>query len=213
MHAAPASILVALTLIAAPVFAQQPTASPATPAATAPRPPPPQRATSAPPQPSRSPAARRPRSAEPEPDLLQTATQVLNGVLQPEPEAPPPGRTGPRSESDDNLRAAGLDPARLPGALGPLLRANPAHATQLRPGQLRQLARLARGRMNLDQLRSVSDAFLRAESQDAERENGGPVLSPRELGQVLRRASAGSSPSSLQRLVSAYLTNNASPSR
>ena len=157
------------------------------------------------PAPSRSPTRA-------EPDLVQTASQVLQGVLQGgEADEGAARAPGARSRDDnqlptDLLERAGLDPRRLPGALGPALRADPAGTERLSPTQLQQLARLARRNATLRQLRSVTDAYLRAGRSDAAEESEShPVLSATELSQVVTRATGGASPVSLGRLVTSLL--------
>lgn len=142
---------------------------------------------------------------------MQTATQVLNSALQGDRREPAPSRERDRPDprrNDDLLREAGLDPSRLPGALGSLMRAEPERAGRLSPAQLRQLGRIARGRSNLAQLRSVTDAFLRADRADAaDDDEARPVLSSRELSRVVSRASSGAQPASLGRFVSSLLAS------
>ncbi|MEZ4392668.1 MAG: hypothetical protein R3A48_16385 [Polyangiales bacterium] len=144
-------------------------------------------------------------------DLLQSATQVLNRALQGDRPEPAPQRERDRPDprrTDELLREAGLDPTRLPGALGSLVRAEPERAGRLSPAQLRQLGRIARGRGSLAQLRSVTDAFLRADGDDAaEGDEARPVLSSRELSRVVSRAARGAEPASLGRYVSSLLAS------
>lgn len=186
--------------------------APAPTAARAPTPAPPSAASARPsaphapaPAPSRSPARA-------EPDLVQTASQVLQDVLRGGVSDDTAARApGARSRDDnqlptDLLERAGLDPRRLPGALGPALRADPAGTERLSPTQLQQLARLARRNATLRQLRSVTDAYLRAGRSDAAEESEShPVLSATELSQVVTRATGGASPVSLGRLVTSLL--------
>lgn len=190
------------TAVRAPTPVPSPAPTVAPPSAAPARPTAP-RATA--PAPSRSPSRA-------QPDLVQTATQVLQGVLQggedDEGAARAP-RARPRRENElptELLERAGLDPRRLPGALGPALRADPSGAERLSPTQLQQLERLARRNATLRQLRSVTDAYLRAGRSDATEESAShPVLSATELSRVVTRASGGASPVSLGRLVTSLL--------
>lgn len=216
MHARMLPALLALCL-AAPTAAWAQTPAPAAARAPAPAPAPPPSAAparpSAPRAPAPAPASTSTRSpSRAQPDLVQTATQVLQGVLQggeADDAAPRAPRARPRRESElptDLLERAGLDPRRLPGAMGPALRADPSGTERLSPTQLQQLARLARRNATLRQLRSVADAYLRAGRTDTTEESEAhPVLSATELSRVVTRATGGASPVSLGRLVTSLL--------
>jgi hypothetical protein len=217
MHVRMLPALLALALVTpTAVLAQTPAPTaaraPAPTAARAPTPAPPSAASTRPAAP-RAPAPAPSRSpARAEPDLVQTATQVLQGVLQDgesDDAAARAPRARPRGENElptDLLERAGLDPRRLPGALGPALRADPTGTERLSPTQLQQLARLARRNATLRQLRSVTDAYLRAGRSDAAEETEShPVLSATELSRVVTRATGGASPVSLGRLVTSLL--------
>lgn len=213
MHARMLPALLALFL-AAPTaaLAQAPAPAAARTPAPAPTPAPPSAAPARPAAPRATAQAPSRSPSRAQPDLMQAATQVLQGVLQggeaPEGAArPPAARTRRENElPTELLERAGLDPRRLPGALGLALRADPTGTERLSPTQLQQLARLARRNATLRQLRSVTDAYLRAGRSDAAEESEShPVLSATELSRVVTRATGGASPVSLGRLVTSLL--------
>lgn len=214
MHSRRLAMTLGLLLAGTDALAQTGARASAAPATPPPSPNAPARApsppvrTPAPPVTAPPRASARPSHGNPaEPDLVQAASQVLQGVLQggTAPREEPPARRGNELPTE-LLRSAGLDPARLPGALGPMLRADPARADRLSPAQLRQLARLARRNATLRQLGAVADSFLRAERTETPgAEPSHPVLSGNELERVLSRAVGGATPDSLGRLVSSLL--------
>jgi hypothetical protein len=152
-----------------------------------------------------------------EPDLATTAAQVLNGVLGNGDTSASPGsaRRSPTREPEaevpavptELLRSAGLDPARLPGLLGPFLRSDQGRRSHLSAPQLRQLGALAQRNLNARQLASVAEAFERAPSASDDQAQEGPVLSTRELNRVVGLASQGASAATLARTVTTLLSN------
>jgi hypothetical protein len=210
MHVRMLPALLALVLSAPSLVSAQ---TPAPTAARAPAAAPPPSA--APARPTASPAPRAPARSpsRAQPDLVQTATQVLQGVLQEGGDNDGGAARAPQNRHrrdnelpTDLLERAGLDPRRLPGALGPALRADPSGTERLSPTQLQQLARLARRNATLRQLRSVTEAYLRAGRSDAADDaESHPVLSATELSRVVTRATGGASPVSLGRLVTTLL--------
>lgn len=183
-------------------------AAPSAPAATAARAPSSAPAATTARAPSPAPSRRSP--AAPEPDLATAAAQVLNGVtgVLNGAQAPAPSAQRDRDEPaaqpfpTELLRSAGLDPARLPGVLGPFLRSDAGRRAQLSAPQLRQLGQLARRNLSARQLESVATAFSRAEHDEGEE---APVLSTRELNRVAQLAQRGASSASLLRSVSSML--------
>lgn len=225
MNPRPLSAALALVaLLAAPaLFAQN--AAPAAQRATTPTAPAAPAAPSAPAAttaraPSSAPAATTARAPSPapsrrspsarEPDLATAAAQVLNGVtgVLNGAQAPAPSTQRDRDEPaaqpfpTELLRSAGLDPARLPGVLGPFLRSDAGRRAHLSAPQLRQLGQLARRNLSARQLESVATAFSRAEHDEGEE---APVLSTRELNRVAQLAQRGASSASLLRSVGSML--------
>lgn len=216
----PATLALALALLAPAARAQN--AAPTAPRAQQPAP---AAAPTAAPAPARTTAAATPRTPAPpparapsrrspsrEPDLANTAAQVLNGVVgvmngaQPAEPNEPQASNAPRDGQlpVELLRNAGLDPARLPGLLGPFLRSDAGRANPLSSGQLRQLGRLARRNLNARQLESVATTLSRAGHDEEE----GPTLSSRELNRVAQLASQGASSAALRQAVTGMLRGN-----
>lgn len=152
----------------------------------------------------RRPAAHRPATTPtvtvPDNDLLRAgatmAQQVLTGVVAPSTvPTPDAGAAAPLNVPLDDLLAAGLNPARLPGALGPALQSPSTQGLPLAPAQLTQLGQLASQGLSSQQLQSVATALSQGGTPTTP-----AVLSPAQLGRLTQLAQQGAG---LQSLTSA----------
>lgn len=203
-----------VTLVVCSLLAAQVALAQSRPTAVAPSHAPARAATTAVHAPSRAPvrprrpAAHRPATTPtvtvPDNDLLRAgatmAQQVLTGVVAPStvPSAAPTpdaGAAAPLNVPLDDLLAAGLNPARLPGALGPALQSPGTQGLPLAPAQLTQLGQLASQGLSSQQLQSVATALSQGGTPTTP-----AVLSPAQLGRLTQLAQQGAG---LQSLTSA----------
>lgn len=160
-------------------------------------------ATARPPARPRRPAAHRPVTptvAAPDNDLLRAgaslAQRVLTGVAAPSTvPTRDAGAAAPLNVPLADLLAAGLDPSRLPGALGPALQSPGTQGLPLAPAQLTQLGQLASQGLSAQQLQSVATALSQ----------GGTPTSPAVLtpAQITRLTQLSQQGGGLQSLTSA----------